>query len=109
MPPPKTIDDITEILDKQELADSESIKRARAKAHSARPAGVDGTELAKFLRQRALAARDIGDVRRQFADLREAEGLSRDADAETKMDILLDLSVAEILAGNFADAIRHRE
>ena len=109
VPPPKSIDDITEILDKQALTDPESIKRARAKAHSARPAEVDGTELAKFLRQRALAARDIGDVRRQFADLREAERLSRDADAETRMDILLDLSVAEILAGNFADAIRHRE
>ena len=108
-PPPKTIKDITAILDQQKIADPSAIERARAAAHAEPPAGTKGVALAKFYHQRGFAARDIGDVRRQLADLREAERLSRNADDVTRVEILRDLSGVEVIAGNFADSIRHRE
>ncbi len=107
VPPPRTINDITAILDEQKLADPEAAEKARAVATQEPPPDARGVALAKFHWQRGLAAGKIGDAKRQLADLKEAERLSRDAFGETRMDILWDLSNAEIFAGNFADSIRH--
>tara|TARA_Y100001934_G_scaffold36525_1_gene42096 strand:- start:6367 stop:7614 length:1248 start_codon:yes stop_codon:yes gene_type:complete len=109
LPPLRTIDDITRILDEQVVADPKEMERARDRVEAVPPADIAGIELVKLLQDRGLAARVIGDVPRQLENFKDAERLSRDADANTRIDILRDLSVAQILAGNFAEALRHRE
>ncbi len=109
VPPPKTIYDITAILDEQKLADPDAAAKARAEAAEEPPPDVRGVALAKFYWQRGWAASKIGDVKRQIADLKEAERLSKDADTKTRHSILWDLGIAETYTGNFSDAIRHRE
>ena len=109
VPPPRTISDITTILDDKGHAGSDAAAEARAAASEEPPSGAQGVALARFYWKRGLAAGKIGDVKRQLADLKEAERLSKDADAETRMNILWDLGIAEIFNGNFSDGIRHRE
>jgi CHAT domain-containing protein/tetratricopeptide (TPR) repeat protein len=108
-PPPKSIDDITAILDDHQLVDPKAVERARARATTEPAPGISGIDLAEFFWNRGLAARKIGDSRQYLADLREAERLSRDMDGDSRFDILWDLSNAELLSGRFADAIHHRE
>lgn len=108
-PPPRTIEDLYTILDQQRTAQPEAALMARQRAGREPPPGLEPAERVKFRWQRGLAAGKIGDVRRQLADLRTAERLSRASDRKTRARILWDLSVAEILAGNFGDSIRHRE
>ena len=109
VPPPRTIGDITAILDQQKLSDPKAAAKARAEASREPPAGARDSTLAKFYWKRGLAAGKIGDVRKQLADLKEAERLSKNVNEKTRMDILWDLGTAENLAGNHADAMRHRE
>ena len=85
-PPPKTIKDITAILDAQK-PDAEVIEKRRETADAKPPPGMRGAELAKFLWKRGLAAGKIGDARRQLADMKEAAPLSKGADQQTRMDI----------------------
>ena len=100
-PPPKTIKDITAILDAQK-PDAEVIEKRRETADAKPPPGMRGAELAKFLWKRGLAAGKIGDARRQLADMKEAAPLSKGADQQTRMDILFELGVAELGAGTRA-------
>ena len=90
-PPPKTIKDITAILDAQK-PDAEVIEKRRETADAKPPPGMRGAELAKFLWKRGLAAGKIGDARRQLADMKEAAPLSKGADQQTRMDILFELA-----------------
>ena len=91
VPPPRTINDITAILDQQKLADPEAAEEARASARRRPPPGLSGVDLAKFYYERGLAAHKIGDERRRIADLKEAERLSREAYQRTRSDILCSL------------------
>lgn len=108
VPPPRTIGDITAILEQQKLVDPKSIEKAKKTAREEPPSGAKGEKLAEFYWKRGLAAGKIGDIRRQISDLKEAEHLYRPND-RTRMAILWDLGIAETYAGNYADAIRHRE
>ena len=108
-PPPRTIKDITAILDQQKLADPGAAAQARAEATREPPSELDDLALAKFYWQRGQAAGRIGNVKRQIADLELASRLSSSANPGTRADILWDLSNAESMAGSFADSIRHRE
>jgi CHAT domain-containing protein len=108
-PPPRTINDITAVLDEQQRADPEAAERARAAAYRDPPPDADGQDLAKFYWKRGLAAGKFGDVEQQIADLKEAERHSKSGSPRIHMDILWDLGLAETFAGNYADSIRHRE
>ena len=70
---------------------------------------LSGDDLVKFYYERGLAARDIGKVRRQLADLGKAESLSRGSSGITRLHVLYALSKAEVLGGNYTDAIQHRQ
>ena len=109
VPPPKTIADITAILNQQKRADPEAAEKARVAATAEPPPDLGGVELAKFYWDRGQAAGKIGDVRRQVADLKEAVRLSAEGERNTKMKIIWDLSVAHVLAGDIVDAIPVRE
>ena len=114
-PPPKTIKDITAILDEQKRADPAAAARARATAMREPPPGIRGSELAEFYMKRGVAAGRIGDVRRQIADFKEALRLSsvdwgrRTGEWGKREELLWDLGRVESGAGNFADGIRHFE
>ena len=105
-PPPKTINDVIALLDQQKPADPEAVAKARETATREPPLGAKGDDLARFFWRRGTAAGRTGDVRRQIADLKKAQHHVVRAD---KSDILRELSFAEALGGNFADAIRHLE
>ena len=109
VPPPKTIADITAILDQQKRADPEEAEKARAATTAEPPPSARGVELTKFYWNRGRAAEKIGDVGQQIADLKMALSLSREAGWDAWLRILWDLSGAELLAGNLAESIRHRE
>ncbi|MBI2160043.1 MAG: hypothetical protein HYU25_06670 [Candidatus Rokubacteria bacterium] len=47
-PPPRTLGDVTAILDQQRLADPEGVARARARADQRPPATGDADALARF-------------------------------------------------------------
>jgi CHAT domain-containing protein len=109
VPPPRTINDITTILDQQKQADPEAAARAYAKANAEPPPGIKGAALTRFLWKRGLAAGMIGYVERQISDLTEAIRVLGDSNWETRQDILADLATAETMIGNFADSVRHRK
>ena len=77
VPPPRTISDITAILDEQKPADPTKAAKAQAAATKEPPRGAGGISLARFYWERGLAAEKIGDAVQQIADLKTAERLSR--------------------------------
>ena len=82
VPPPRTIKDITAILDKEKRADPAAAAKALAEANKEPPAGAPKDELASFYWQRGKAAGKIGDVRKQLTDLKEAVRLSKGTGGE---------------------------
>jgi CHAT domain-containing protein len=75
-PPPRTIDDITKVLD-QNRPDPKEIEQLRHTADQPVPAGLSGMALADFYNKRGLAARDLGRTQQRLSDLREAWKLAR--------------------------------
>ena len=72
VPPPRTIKDITAILDQQKLADPEAARQTRDLADQAPPDTTNPGALADFYYRRGLAARDIGRAKQAIADLTQA-------------------------------------
>ena len=107
-PPPKTIEDITAILDK-EKPDPTAMAEVRATANRSPPTNISVDALAIFYRDRAIAARKIGDFKKYISDLRTAVNYSKNASDKIRTDTLHDLSVAESLGGNFASAVKFRK
>ena len=105
-PPPRTIHDITALLD-QYKPDPAVIERARAKFDQSPPVTQSKRDSAQFYLERARAAEKLGLVSRQIADLREAASVGRGTDSE--QNIFLELSHAENYGGNFRNAIQVRE
>ena len=105
-PPPKTISDVVSLLDQQKPADPKAVEKARKTATREPPLRAKGDDLANFYWRRGLAARRIGDVKQQIADLKKA---LRHAVWADKVRMGQDLSLAEAVGGSFADAIRHLE
>jgi CHAT domain-containing protein len=75
-PPPRTIDDITKVLE-QNRPDPKKIEQLRATADQPVPAGLSGMALADFYNKRGLAARDLGRTQQRLADLRDAWRLAK--------------------------------
>ena len=109
IPPPKTIKDITAILDQQKPADPQAALVARAAAAAEPSPELSGEGLANFYRKRGIAAKNIGNIKQQLADMRMALRLSADANSQIKMRRLWDVGVAELLGGNYAESMRLRE
>ena len=108
-PPPRTIRDITAILDEQKLADPAAADKARAEAATEPPSGVDDLALSKFYFKRGQAAGVIGANNQQVADLKQADRLAEASNSSARADIVWKLCIAESFAGVFADSIRDCE
>lgn len=71
VPPPRTIADVTAILD-QEKPDAEKIAKMHSDADAAVPAGLGPAPLITFLEQRARARANLGRVREAVSDMEQA-------------------------------------
>ena len=108
VPPPRTITDITAILDQQKRDDPQGVAKARALADEKPPQTTNAATLAEFYFKRGLAARDIGRTRQEIADLSAAVDWSRKASGQGGaefQDILWERAVAEIFGGSWSNAI----
>jgi CHAT domain-containing protein len=74
--PPRTIADITAILD-QEKPDPRNMRGKRARAAAEPPSGISVAELAKFYFGRCRANEALGEFRKAIADCLQAEQLGR--------------------------------
>ncbi len=70
-PPPRTISDITAILDQQK-PDPAKVAAALAKADAQPPAALAGGELANYLFERGIAADELGRANQRIADFKRA-------------------------------------
>ncbi len=103
VPPPRSIADITAILD-QEKPDAAKIAKQTAVAEEPPPPGLDPEDQIAFLVRRGDAAIDLGRNPQGLADLRKAVDLAkaRDNDMNALINALIELWRAERRAGNFA-------
>lgn len=101
VPPPRSIHDITAILDEQKLDNPEAAAHARARADQPPPKAADPATLAEFYYQRGLAAREIGRTRQEMEDVAQAAHLSR------RPEILSELGRAYLVGGNLSRALEH--
>src|SRR5262245_8608086 len=74
--PPRTIADITAILD-QEKPDPKVAAKMRADANAAPPANLARGELARFLYRRCQARSELGEFRKAVEDCEKAADLGR--------------------------------
>src|SRR5215218_3393067 len=86
VPPPRTIADITAVLDQQK-PHTDSIKRQRRVADASPPANATKTELADFLLRRAHARAELGQSSEAVADAEEA---TRRAEPRTPLRASID-------------------
>ncbi|MCH9050261.1 MAG: CHAT domain-containing protein [Proteobacteria bacterium] len=108
VPPPRTIDDITAILDQQKLADPEEIARQKAEAEAEPPVGTSKSKLAAFYYERGIAAKRLGRSGQELADLREAARIVRQGASvyeDIRREIFHQLAWAEFALGNHKAAI----
>ena len=109
-PPPRTIKDITAILDEQKLSDPRATAKARAEATQEPPPETsDADTLAKFYENRALAALDIGRTEQTIADYRRALKFAQraGADASRVANLLYWLGHSEYNSGNLSQGFKH--
>ena len=109
VPPPRTIKDITAILDEQELVDPEKTRQKTAKADAQPPAGANAKVLLRFYLDRGVAARDIGREVQALEDLRTAFRNMKGArlGGRERIKLLQSLASAEGNGGNPRNAIRY--
>lgn len=72
VPPPRTIDDLTVLLDQQKRLDPNVVEAAWVKVDQGPPETANPTVLATFYVERALAARQIGRQKQELEDWRQA-------------------------------------
>ena len=105
VPPPRTINDITAILDQQKQ-DPKVVAEARAKADQQPPVAKDPGRLADFYFQRGMAARDLGRTKQELGDLRLAlEWAGKGQGSTPYYDITFALAFSEIFGGNVGASI----
>ena len=108
VPPPRTINDITTLLDRQALADPEAAARARARAEQLPPTTTNAVTLAEFYYDRGLAARDIGRTRQEIDDLTRASQHARYPGSPSLHMVLSELANAHLTGGNFSDYVGYK-
>jgi tetratricopeptide (TPR) repeat protein len=104
VPPPRTIEDITAILDEQKLQNPQAAEEDRRLVETAPPDIQGSSALAEFHYRRALAARRVGRMQQEIADLKKAVEYGGGANARD-IWLLRDLAIAEVRAGSFLRAI----
>lgn len=105
IPPPRSIADITAVLD-SDKPDPAKLAGYAAQADAQPPAGASGTALAKFYRDRAVAASQVGRAEQWIADAKEALRLySETHDISGQEAVLTELGAAEGQVGNFAASL----
>ncbi len=111
VPPPRTINDITAILDRQKLTDPEETGEREAKADAEPPAGAGAKGLARFYLKRGAVARKVGRSGQALEDLRRAAGYAEKARLGRKKMFKLFKNLAEVESafGNNLDAIDYME
>ncbi len=107
LPPPRTTNDITSILDVHKRADPEAVTRARARADLQPPKTTDARTLAQFYFERGLAARDIGRTNKEIEDLTKAADLARGASGMDEDQILWELVRAEFAGGSASRSLEY--
>jgi CHAT domain-containing protein len=106
-PPPRSVADVIGSLERSR-PETGTAARARAQAAAEPPARASAETLRDFYRRRAEAAGRIGSSDQQIADLALALEHS-EAGSEEQVRMLLQLSIAESIAGNPLDGLRHAE
>ena len=104
--PPRTVHDITTILD-QYQPDPAATARARAEATKSVPPGLTGKNLAPFYLERSRAAERLGNVKQYIADAREAA--KHGANTDLYPDIVREIALAEMFGGNFNNTMAAAE
>jgi len=103
-PPPRTISDITAILD-QEQPDPERISQLREVSNSVVEGRMSKQALGDFMHRRGVAARELGRIQQARGDLRRALKLSQKHGGRTDR-IAQDLAVLELSVGNLGAALK---
>ena len=103
-PPPRTIADITAILDQQK-PDPAKAAAARAAADAGPPAGLAGVELAQFYYYRGNAAGDVGRIQQRLDDLTKAADILRPMRHILLSEVLQQLSASQMRAGQVKSAL----
>ncbi|MCG8542989.1 MAG: tetratricopeptide repeat protein, partial [Alphaproteobacteria bacterium] len=109
-PPPRSTADVMAFLEQkfEEQEASSSFEREAAQELLAKepPPGLSGTSLAEFYRDRALAARQIGDVTSQIRDFQEAVDLTDGEISGFAAQTRVRLALAQLRGGNILAAIQ---
>ena len=109
VPPPRTIADITAILD-QEKPDAAKIAQLTAAANAQPGPGLDERAMAEFLLARGGAALTLGRSQQSLADLGKAVDLAKHGtDNAQTINALIQLSQAERRAGDSAHMLQHQQ
>ena len=103
VPPPKTIEEITAILDQQK-PDPRAISAMRAKLAAPLPS-AEGDSLARFYHERGRAVEQLGNLEIARADYREEVKNVHTKDLQSW--ILFETGLTDTQLGRIADAIRH--
>ena len=107
VPPPRTITDITAVLD-QYTPEAAKIAATRAAADRQPPPDLSGLAAARFYYDRALAARELGRLPQQLADIRRAAEFAPSGTDEASV-IRQMLQITERASGNLGKAIQLAE
>src|SRR5690348_8473313 len=106
VPPPRTIDDITAILDRQK-PDPAKLAANKAIADAQPPAGADAAALSEFYFKRGLAATELGRTQQRLADFKQASDLAQKANLPPlkQLPVLQRLTFAYDAAGDYKSAL----
>ena len=104
IPPPRTINDITRILDEQIRDNADAVEAAGKQADLTPPGQGDPRQLAEFFKVRARAANVLGRAKQVVADHQQAVRYLRQSKADLGVP-LWDLGRAEVFAGNYLRGI----
>ena len=106
VPPPRTINDITAILDQQKRIATEAT--ARKEADEAAPNTTDRATLAAFYFKRGRAAEEVGRAKQEIDDLTRALEYARPGGSPPIHEVLFYLGLAETRGGNLSRGIEYR-
>ena len=109
VPPPRTINDITAILDEQKLDNPEAAAKAKTLADQQRPDTFDPAILKAFYHRRGLAAREVmrGQEIEDFARALDYAKRQPFRSLQDEARILFDLAIAEIHGGKVSEGLDH--
>ena len=107
--PPRTISDITAILEQQKQTGTERTRKLEAKADAERPDTKKRGKLIKFYLKRGEAARKLGRDKQALDDLRESLRIMETAKPGNKLkrQVYERLALTETDAGFFKEATEH--